>query len=606
MVFYGFRGVTLDGFRIGHMTDGTKLQVGHMDESTFVIADGQSGDGPGWFVVIRSRTGEQRLYFPDNRLVGNGVLFGRAHGCDVHVDDASVSKEHCRVFLDKDKDRLRVTDLSSTNGVYIAGRRLEKKASDAFDPREGLRLGTVVLAFERVVPPPPSVPPQPVFTQPSIQSPEPDDGTMLGDDSDYGGATAPIGGIGFSIPNQPADSGGVEFGGAMLDAHFDAPIEFKRAHETGSFPGVAFPEPPSTLPRQAPQEAPRSRRSGAVTMLVVALVLAAAGGGGYVFMTQQGLIGGDNVAVETPSSAPTPSTKASPPASTVASEPMTVTAAPKSAPGNKPVVTASVSSSSVRVLAPGKRSMNKAVSERYSSIGFGNFHALVIGNDAYQHVNQLDNAIHDATAVASILANDYGFEVTLIENGSRNDTVLALDRMRARLTEKDNLLIFYAGHGHYDADMDRGYWLPVDAQPNTRANWISNADVTDSLKAIQAKHVIVVADSCYSGSLTRSSGIELPAPNLIERINSRRSRTVLASGGIEPVVDGGGKSKHSIFTTAFLDALKKNTSVLEGSALYNIVRDPVRLNAEQMPTYSDLRNANHESGGDFLFVRRDR
>ena len=42
-----------------------------------------------------------------------------------------------------------------------------------------------------------------------------------------------------------------------------------------------------------------------------------------------------------------------------------------------------------------------------------------------------------------------------------------------------------------------------------------------------------------------------------------------------------------------------------GAALYNAIKRPVVLNADQTPQYSDIRRAGHE-GGDFLFVRKGR
>jgi len=59
----------------------------------------------------------------------------------------------------------------------------------------------------------------------------------------------------------------------------------------------------------------------------------------------------------------------------------------------------------------------------------------------------------------------------------------------------------YADHGELEQDSERGYWLPVDAEPISTANWISNLQITDILEAMSAKHVMVIADSCYSGTI---------------------------------------------------------------------------------------------------------
>ena len=123
------------------------------------------------------------------------------------------------------------------------------------------------------------------------------------------------------------------------------------------------------------------------------------------------------------------------------------------------------------------------------------------------------------------------------------------------------------------------------------------------MRAIFAKHVMVVADSCYSGTLTRSIKPENRTPDYIERMASKRTRVVLSSGGLEPVTDAGG-GKHSLFAAQFLRALEENHSILDGTHLFEIVRKNVMLNADQTPQYSDIRRAGHE-GGDFLFVRRN-
>ena len=114
----------------------------------------------------------------------------------------------------------------------------------------------------------------------------------------------------------------------------------------------------------------------------------------------------------------------------------------------------------------------------------------------------------------------------------------------------------------------------------------------------------MVADSCYSGKLTRSvaaslkTGAERTA--WFERMNTRRSRTALTSGGLEPVLDAGGGG-HSVFAKAFLDALENNTQVLDGQALFDAIKRPIVVNADQTPEYADVSMAGH-NGGDFLFV----
>lgn len=242
-----------------------------------------------------------------------------------------------------------------------------------------------------------------------------------------------------------------------------------------------------------------------------------------------------------------------------------------------------------------------------AAIDYGRYHALVIGNNAYRDLPQLETAVNDARAVARLLGQAYGYQVTLLENATRSDVLRALAKFRQTLKASDNLLIYYAGHGYVDKGVELGYWLPVDADKDNPSNWIANTDLTTAIRAIAAKHVMVVSDSCYSGTLLRSAPIA-PARAAVERTEwlkrmvAKKARVVMSSGGVEPVVDGGGDG-HSVFARAFLTALQENDAVLDGQGLFERIKRPVILNSPQTPEYADIRQAGHD-GGDFLFVRR--
>ncbi len=237
-------------------------------------------------------------------------------------------------------------------------------------------------------------------------------------------------------------------------------------------------------------------------------------------------------------------------------------------------------------------------------IEFGRYHALVIGINDYQNIPRLNTAVNDASAIADMLRQRYGFEVELLLNPTRDQVIRTLDRLRGELTALDNLLVYFAGHGILDVETDTGFWLPVDAEEDTQANWIAITTVSRTTRAMSAKHVMVVADSCYSGTLTRGVNVSVKTgaerATELQRLAGKRSRTALVSGGLEPVSDGGGDG-HSVFARAFLTALGENREVLDGQQLFTKIRRPVVVRADQTPEYSDIRLANHE-GGDFLFV----
>jgi len=247
------------------------------------------------------------------------------------------------------------------------------------------------------------------------------------------------------------------------------------------------------------------------------------------------------------------------------------------------------------------------------AMSFGNYHALVIGNDDYRLMPRLKTAVNDAKEVARLLREQYGFKVTLLLNANRYETVSALDTLRERLTDEDNLLLFYAGHGELDRRNQRGHWLPVDAERNSQALWISNVTITDILNTMTVKQLLVVADSCYSGTLTRSALGRLDpgkskeeALKLMQVMARQRSRMVMTSGGVEPVIDTVG-GQHSVFAQPFIDLLQANVGVLPGQELFYLLQHRVATaaqehDARQVPEYAPIKLAGHESG-DFFFVR---
>jgi hypothetical protein len=245
-------------------------------------------------------------------------------------------------------------------------------------------------------------------------------------------------------------------------------------------------------------------------------------------------------------------------------------------------------------------------------VDFGTYHALIIGNNHYKDFPNLLSASVDAKQTAELLRTKYGFQTTTLIDATRYDMLSALNKLRESLTEDDNLLIYYAGHGELDRVNLRGYWLPVDAEPNSTANWISNIAITDILNAMSAKHILVVADSCYSGSLTRSSMARLES-GMSDEVKTKwlkvmaktRSRTVLTSGGLKPVLDQGG-GQHSVFAKSFLRTLAENDSILEAYKLFRNLAKEVqqtasRFGIDQIPEYAPIKHGGHEAG-EFFFI----
>jgi len=247
-------------------------------------------------------------------------------------------------------------------------------------------------------------------------------------------------------------------------------------------------------------------------------------------------------------------------------------------------------------------------------VKLGRYFAVIIGNNTYRDAEypSLKSAVSDATAVSNVLKTRYGYQTTLVLNASRLEMLTALSSVRDKMKPEDNLLVYYAGHGELSANGATGYWVPTDGAAQNAKSWISNAAISDILSSLPAKKIMVVADSCYSGSMTRAPVANLNAASNPDKWNayvktmaSGRSRTALTSGGLQPVPDTG-TGNHSYFARAFLNVLQDNNRLMEAQRLFREVSTSLALNSinspvPQNPQYAPIRYAGHESG-DFFFM----
>jgi len=243
-------------------------------------------------------------------------------------------------------------------------------------------------------------------------------------------------------------------------------------------------------------------------------------------------------------------------------------------------------------------------------LNLGSFYALIIGNDNYQSLPKLKSAVSDAHAVERVLREHYGFKTRVLENVGIEEIFSALNDYQKSLGERDSFLIYYAGHGALNEHTQLGYWLPVNATRDDPPNlWISDSQIAEQIERMAAKHILIIADSCYSGAMTRDSeqltatmgrSTEMKPMYLLKTEAKLLSRTVLTSGGIEPVLDGSVGS-NSIFARSLTDALAHNDNVLEGTALWKLIFTPVHKAAAQSPRYAAISYTGHNNG-EFLLI----
>lgn len=240
----------------------------------------------------------------------------------------------------------------------------------------------------------------------------------------------------------------------------------------------------------------------------------------------------------------------------------------------------------------------------------GHNYALIVGINNYEAWPILTTAVNDAKELARILTSRYGFSpvnITLLLDPDATaakfyDTLM---NITGSMGEKDDLLVYFAGHGIIHPLANDGYWIPVKGQKGDAFwTWVAHSSIQNLISScdINGKNIMVITDSCYGGRLLRGgetgplarrgSGYLLP-------LSLRKSRQIISSGSLEPVVDSG-RDNHSLFAYYLLKALKENTetSVALSSLVSSYVYKKVYENSgkKQRPVIGRFQTPMDEDG----------
>lgn len=245
----------------------------------------------------------------------------------------------------------------------------------------------------------------------------------------------------------------------------------------------------------------------------------------------------------------------------------------------------------------------------------GKYYALLIGNADYK--NGIDGAkwaslsspVKDINAISKILKNEYNFEqVTTLPNATSAQIFKAMHDLSTISTENDYVLIYYSGHG--EQETNQGYWIPINGSKKmVFGDWINVKDISVIIeKYIKAHHLVLMVDSCYTGTKFKGNNeIEKITDNknrkksYYKKLLEKRARYVLSSGGNEPVSDSQ-IGKHSTFALSFINALKNNTDVIRSGEIAN--RISLALSGEDQSPYLYSQDSWGHGGGDFIFIKK--
>ena len=248
----------------------------------------------------------------------------------------------------------------------------------------------------------------------------------------------------------------------------------------------------------------------------------------------------------------------------------------------------------------------------------GRNYALVVGTDSFTASSQwrpLSNPVLDAETIEGELQRHFGFETRLLKNPTKRDLQVELRALQSRTyDDRDEVLVFIAGHGLFDEHSRSGALVFRDTRPTRDDEFLDTylqfSLLRDAVDAIPAKHVLVILDVCFSGLFSgrlseaghrggENEYADMPADEFIRRTLQFKARQYVTSGGKEYVPDGT-PGHHSPFASRLIDALRR-TAASGGILTMANLKSAVETLVPQ-PRSGGF--GEDQPGSDFLFVAR--
>lgn len=233
---------------------------------------------------------------------------------------------------------------------------------------------------------------------------------------------------------------------------------------------------------------------------------------------------------------------------------------------------------------------------------------LTIAIDKYPNNKQeeLRNSQNDAKALIDVLTSKYRFERKNIncslvdEKATRINILETLTEFSHKLSEKDSLIIFYAGHATKNEQKDKGYLIPYDYEEGKLSTSISYEQLRETIKEInKPRHILLLLNCCYAGSFFPKK-----RNNTNSYLNNRflrKSRYAFAAGEADQNVSDG--KDLSPFTEYIVKFLRENNQDNVGiKKLADNVTERVADNyREQTPEHGVIHYTESDEGGEFSF-----
>ena len=190
--------------------------------------------------------------------------------------------------------------------------------------------------------------------------------------------------------------------------------------------------------------------------------------------------------------------------------------------------------------------------------------ALVIGNDDYIALPDLNNARADAESIAAKLRH-LGFQVILKLNATERDMGRALVDFESQLAKADVGLVFYAGHGIQAGG--NNYLIPADAQieieQDLRYEGVNSADFLEAMQRAGSPLNILILDACRDNPLPQRTRSAKRGLTVVSVPAGLHGTAIIYSAAPGQVAEDGPKGGNGIFTGELLRTLDRPGLKLE-------------------------------------------
>jgi hypothetical protein len=265
------------------------------------------------------------------------------------------------------------------------------------------------------------------------------------------------------------------------------------------------------------------------------------------------------------------------------------------------------------VTTPSKRGVKPVLVQdiQGSKFLYSSSHALLIGESDYTNgwddLNSIPGELQDVKNVLE--SQGFQVEMRLNLNGRqlREQFKTFIDNYGFK--NNNRLLFFFSGHGH--TRNDKGYIVPTDApDPNLdKIGFLRKAVGMDQIltwaRRIEAKHVLFLFDSCFSGTAFKAKG-KSSIPRKIQQWTKEPVRQFITAGSANETVPA-----RSVFTPAFVDAIRYGwgdtyqDGYITGEELAYYLKNKVSDHSDQNPQSGTIKDY-ELSRGDFVFVLADK